>query len=57
MAEQKDAQISGNKNRKGIERLVDVGYVNCHAISVDAEVYEITDVGRSALIAARERNC
>ena len=45
----KDAQMSGNKNRDEIERLVEAGYVTCHTISVDAEVYNLTEAGRAVL--------
>ena len=36
----------------GLHRLVDAGYVNDHAISMDRVIYTITGRGRQALAAA-----
>ena len=45
--------ISGNKSRRDLHRVIAAGYVNDVAISMDAVLYRITDLGRTALLAAK----
>jgi hypothetical protein len=44
--------ISGNKSRRDLHRVIAAGYVNDVAISMDAVLYRITDLGRTALLEA-----
>jgi len=41
--------------RGGLKRLVKAGYVTDHAVSMDAVLYVITDLGRQALAKAKGR--
>ena len=45
--------ICGNKRHSGLNRLVDAKYVESRAISFDAVLYTITELGRQALRAGR----
>jgi hypothetical protein len=45
--------ICGNKRHNGLNRLVDAKYVESRAISFDAVLYTITELGRQALGAGR----
>jgi DNA-binding PadR family transcriptional regulator len=48
-AGKKERTISAPRPRGGLQRLVDAGYVTDRAISMDAVLYVITDLGRKAL--------
>ena len=43
------AMISGNKSHKGLDRLVDVGHVECRHVAPDANIYELMPAGAEAL--------
>ena len=47
--------ISAPTPRGGLKRLVKAGYVTDHAVSMDAVLYVITDLGRQALAKAKGR--
>jgi hypothetical protein len=48
----KGRTMSGNRPHTGLSWLVEVGYVNSRAVSVDSILYEITTTGLEALTAA-----
>jgi transcriptional regulator with XRE-family HTH domain len=50
---QEERTISGNKPRKGLDRLVSVGYVTVRSLNVSATLYSITDAGRAILAQSR----
>jgi hypothetical protein len=50
--DKRDRTISGNKSRKGLHRLVNIGHVKEQSLNMSDTVYSITDTGRAALAAA-----
>jgi hypothetical protein len=46
--------VSAPTPRNGLHRLIDAGYVNDHAISMEAAVYTITKRGRRVLATAKQ---
>ena len=43
------AMISGNKSDKGLDRVVDAGYVNAQTAALDTIIYTLTPEGNRAL--------
>lgn len=46
---ERERTISGNKNRNGLRRLIEAGYVDEISSNLSVTIYTITDLGRKVL--------
>jgi hypothetical protein len=51
-----DQTMTGLRDRSGLTRIVQAGYVTEHSRNVGSTVYSITDAGRQALAKAKDSN-
>ncbi|WP_020176628.1 hypothetical protein [Methyloferula stellata] len=52
--EKGERTISGNRNRQGLSRLIEAGYVTEQSLNLSDTIYTITALGRTAVQAAKE---